>query len=148
MRIAWFGFVTPVRFTVTVWPSRCLKVVSKPSSAARSGMASFIESEWPERLNIGWGCVLSLRTTSPGIWPGFCSDSYLNTISSLSGMPFSMVAESLFSSRLHFSLDSTMTSCCTTIPGPALLNGGRESLLLALALLLGLDHDLLLHHHT
>mmetsp|Transcript_49663 Transcript_49663/g.129480 ORF Transcript_49663/g.129480 Transcript_49663/m.129480 type:complete len:214 (+) Transcript_49663:172-813(+) len=113
------GLVTVVRLSVTVCPSRCLNDVSKPSSAARSGMASFIERPSRLRLNMGCETVLSLRTTSPGIWPGFCSDSYLKTISSLSGIPFSIVAERRFSSRLHFSLDSTITSCCTTMPGPA-----------------------------
>ena len=38
-----------------------------------------------------------------------------------SGIPFSIVARSVFSSRLHFSFDSTITSCWTIIPGPALL---------------------------
>mmetsp|Transcript_2235 Transcript_2235/g.4351 ORF Transcript_2235/g.4351 Transcript_2235/m.4351 type:complete len:263 (+) Transcript_2235:224-1012(+) len=119
MRMVWPGLVTPVRLTVTVWPSRCLKLVSKPSSAARSGMESFMLSVSRLRLNIGLGTDLSLSTTSPGICPGFCSLSYLKTMSSPSGMPFSMVAVSVFSSRLHFSLDSTITSCCTIIPGPA-----------------------------
>mmetsp|Transcript_5762 Transcript_5762/g.14234 ORF Transcript_5762/g.14234 Transcript_5762/m.14234 type:complete len:306 (+) Transcript_5762:364-1281(+) len=120
MRMTCPGRVTPVRLTVTVWPSRCLKLVSKPSSAARSGIESFMLSVSRLRLNIGLGTDLSLSTTSPGIWPGFCSLSYLNTMSSPSGIPFSMVALSVFSSRLHFSLDSTMTSCCTIMPGPAL----------------------------
>mmetsp|Transcript_578 Transcript_578/g.1169 ORF Transcript_578/g.1169 Transcript_578/m.1169 type:complete len:250 (-) Transcript_578:326-1075(-) len=119
MRMTCPGFVTPVRLIWTVWPSRCLKLVSKPSSAARSGMVILIARLSLLRLKSGWGSCLSFRTTSPGIWPGFCSDSYLNTICSASGMPFSMVAVSVFSSRLHFSFDSTCTSCCTIMPGPA-----------------------------
>mmetsp|Transcript_22168 Transcript_22168/g.52584 ORF Transcript_22168/g.52584 Transcript_22168/m.52584 type:complete len:221 (+) Transcript_22168:335-997(+) len=83
-------------------------------------MESFMLSVSRLRLNMALGTDLSLSTTSPGIWPGFCSLSYLKTMSSPSGMPFSMVADRVFSSRLHFSLDSTMTSCCTIIPGPAL----------------------------
>mmetsp|Transcript_35056 Transcript_35056/g.60033 ORF Transcript_35056/g.60033 Transcript_35056/m.60033 type:complete len:372 (-) Transcript_35056:13-1128(-) len=119
IRIVCPGLVTPVRFTWTVCPSRCLKDVSKPRRAARSGIVILMASVSRERLNVGWPTLLSLRTTSPGIWPGFCSDSYLKTISSPSGIPFSIVAVSVFSSRLHRSFDSTITSCCTTMPGPA-----------------------------
>mmetsp|Transcript_34136 Transcript_34136/g.79993 ORF Transcript_34136/g.79993 Transcript_34136/m.79993 type:complete len:214 (-) Transcript_34136:524-1165(-) len=120
MRTDCCGLVTPVRFIVTVCPSRCLKLVSKPSSAARNGIDIFIERFSRCLLKSGCDCVLSLSTTSPGICPGFCSASYLKEISSLSVMPFSIVALSFFSSRLHFSLDSTITSCCTIMPGPAL----------------------------
>merc|ERR1719393_465342 len=35
MRIVCPGLVTPVRLTVTVWPSRCLKLVSKPGQTIR-----------------------------------------------------------------------------------------------------------------
>mmetsp|Transcript_22547 Transcript_22547/g.72658 ORF Transcript_22547/g.72658 Transcript_22547/m.72658 type:complete len:307 (-) Transcript_22547:300-1220(-) len=113
------GLVTPLLLMVTVWPSRCVKEVSKPSSAARSGIAIFIESVSRLRLKNLCATGFSLKTTSPGIWPGFCSDSYLKVICSESGIPFSIVALSDFSSRLHFSFDSTITSCCTIMPGPA-----------------------------
>mmetsp|Transcript_11482 Transcript_11482/g.37929 ORF Transcript_11482/g.37929 Transcript_11482/m.37929 type:complete len:232 (-) Transcript_11482:297-992(-) len=93
--------------------------VSKPSSAARRGMESLRERLSRERLNRGCGTVPRRRITSPGICPGFCSESYLKAISSPSGIPLSMVARSVFSSRLHFSLESTITSCCTIMPGPA-----------------------------
>ncbi len=43
------------------------------------------------------------------------------SVTCASGIPFSIVARSVFSSRLHFSFDSTITSCWTIIPGPALL---------------------------
>mmetsp|Transcript_63689 Transcript_63689/g.142050 ORF Transcript_63689/g.142050 Transcript_63689/m.142050 type:complete len:204 (+) Transcript_63689:655-1266(+) len=119
IRIVWPGLVTPVRLSCTTWPSRCLNDVSNPRSAARRGMVILMAKVAPLRLNVGCPTAFSLRTTSPGICPGFCSDSYLKMISSPSGIPFSMVAVSVFSSRLHFSFDSTWTSCCTIMPGPA-----------------------------
>ena len=54
---------------------------SKPRSAARSGIASFIESVSRLRLKVLCGIDFSFITTSPGICPGFCSDSYLKVMS-------------------------------------------------------------------
>ena len=43
----------------------------------------------------GWRGVNKLKADT---CPGFCSDSYLKTMSSPSGIPFSIVADNVFSS--------------------------------------------------
>mmetsp|Transcript_13245 Transcript_13245/g.31350 ORF Transcript_13245/g.31350 Transcript_13245/m.31350 type:complete len:202 (-) Transcript_13245:1036-1641(-) len=117
-RIVCPGLVVPVRSTNTSWPSRCSTVFSRPRRASFKEIFMAIFKSFPSRVNTLCLFVFSFIITSPGTWPGDCSDFRGNLISAPSATPFSITADRVVSSTLHFCFEATRSSCCTIIPGP------------------------------
>mmetsp|Transcript_22630 Transcript_22630/g.69585 ORF Transcript_22630/g.69585 Transcript_22630/m.69585 type:complete len:351 (-) Transcript_22630:214-1266(-) len=103
--------------TVTVWSSRWSTERLKPRRASLREMTMSMWRSLPLRWKRGWGFCFRVMTTSPGIWPGICSDMRGNLISAPASMPCSTRAFKVVSSSLHFSLDGTSSCCWTSMPG-------------------------------